>query len=541
MLSRIKHWIHRATAPARSSIHGRGSANGSVHSLRRYEAAETNRLNKAHWAKAMEQPINADLVADLPTLRARTAFELSRNPILEGVANTLAQDVAGEDGPMLVVDCDDEPYAEALGLLWWEWFNKPEISNTLNGVDVLRLWVRRLLDSGEYTGQRVTKRTDPGAVGFRLKLFHPRRLYTPPEQAGDADIVMGVRRSPDGEPLVYYVAEPIRFGAYEMAINKFKAVPAREMIHEFVTIEEEQARGLPWLTTQLQTTADLRDFDHQVLDACRAAADSAVVWYTEHPDSEYLQTDATVEMERRTQSTGPPGWKPMQVKPEQPHVNHVQYRADRLREYGRPMGMPLMMIRLGSEEHSFSSARFDNEVYKRGVRSLRRFLERRSLNSFVDEVRKEGELYAAANPDSIYAPLARRLKQKFPVDFSFVWQPLIAVDAEKDAQDQSSRLQDATLDFEEACAQNGREPRKVIAAIARTIKRFKAAGIPLPAWAQTWGDPAYKQQLQQKQNEQADRPPRRSGRRDAAPSKGRKAHAYKAQKARTKGAGHTGR
>ena len=36
--------------------------------LRRWESAETNRLNRAHWAKALGNPINVDLDSRLETL-----------------------------------------------------------------------------------------------------------------------------------------------------------------------------------------------------------------------------------------------------------------------------------------------------------------------------------------------------------------------------------------------------------------------------------------------------------------------------------------
>ena len=58
----------------------------------------------------------------------------------------------------------------------------------------------------------------------------------------------------------------------------------------------------------------------------------------------------------------------------------------------------------------------------------------------------------------------------------------------------------------EACARSGKRSENVIAAIAKALKQFKRAGLPLPKWAMAWGDPAYKQQLQQKANESSDRP-----------------------------------
>lgn len=491
MLQRIKKIIHRATA----------SPGSRALSRRRFEAAETNRLNKSQWQRAVvETNINSDLLTDLAILRTRLAYELKRNPILCGIVKDFGNDVAGEDGPILRVKTKNSAYKLALQSLWWKWFNSPEISGKLTGADMIRLWVGRLLDSGEFLAQRVTKKNNPGPVAFRLKLLHPRRLGTPPGNAADPNIVMGVKRSDDGEPLTYFISQPQQFGAFTIEVGQYVPLDAKDIIHEFITIEEDQARGYPWLTQSLPVTADLRDLDAEVLDAVRAAADQAIVWYTDHPDSTFLEADAVVDIERRTQQTGPPGWKPMQMTPEQPGVNHVDYRQDRLRELGRPIGMPLMKIRLGSEEHNFASARFDNEIYKNGVKCLRRWIERRTLYSFVDEVKREGQLTALANPEWKYAALANPPDD---LDYAFVWQPMVAVDADKDSQDEERRLGSGTLTFEDACAKQGLEQEQVIESTAETIRLFKKAGITvLPAWAENWADPAIRQFLQQKIVEQ---------------------------------------
>src|SRR5690349_8610549 len=67
--------------------------------LRRWEAAETNRLNKTHWAKATGDPINLDLQADLENLRIRSLFEAENNPTVEGIIKTYCDDVIGKNGP----------------------------------------------------------------------------------------------------------------------------------------------------------------------------------------------------------------------------------------------------------------------------------------------------------------------------------------------------------------------------------------------------------------------------------------------------------
>jgi capsid protein len=351
---------------------------------RRWEAAENNRLNQAHWRGAMDQPVNIDISTDLATLRTRSTYEARRNPTVAGVIDTYSKDVSGREGPMLLVVCDDPDYASAAQDLWWEWFQNPDVAGRIGGVDYIRLWVLNCFQCGEFLAQKVTERIDPGPVSMRLKSIHPRRLETPMELASAPDVQMGIRQTEDGRPLEYFITDPIKMGVFLLNTGKYKTIAARDMIHEFLVIEDDQARGIPWLATPLESTGELRDFDAEVLDAARSAANQAVFWYTEHVDAKYMPVNEIADVERRQQQTGPPGWKPAMLTPTQPGPNYTEFRDEKLRDIGRPIGMPLMMIKLGSEEHNFSSARFDGEIYKRGVACTREWLERRVLNRLVD-------------------------------------------------------------------------------------------------------------------------------------------------------------
>lgn len=455
--------------------------------LRRWEAAETNRLNRAQWQKAIGRSINEDLAEDLDILRKRTTQEVSRNPTLEGVISTYCTDVVGRDGPKLQVICEDEAdqaWADALEDVWCDWFAEPDVRGIQGGADMLRLGVRQLWTSGEFLLQKVSRRAvrrgqDLGPVALRLKIIEPCRLATPAEYAGDADVVLGVRQTPDGQPLEYYVEDPLRFGAYYVQAGKFTPVRADLMVHRFILLEADQARGVPWLATPLQAVADSRDYDAQVLDAARQAADWAVYLSTDHPDANYLELNESTNIERRTISTCPPGWKPQAFAPPQPQTTYVDYRSERQRDIGRPVGMPLMMVRLDSSKHNYSSARFDSQIYVRGIQALQGWLGRRTLNGVVADVRREAELYAAAHPEWKHAAALRR-PPKGRVRLTYVWPPFPHVDVAKEATGEQIRLENGTLAFSDACAANGTDEDTEIAKRARTIAKFKKANVPLP-------------------------------------------------------------
>jgi capsid protein len=283
--------------------------------LRRWEAARTDRLNKAHWSRAHGQPINQDLASDLPVLRARCAYELANNPFLEGIVNTYATDVVGVRGPRLQVHSQSPAYNEALEQVWRRWWANPAINGLLSGAEDLRLWCRSLFPKGEYLAQIVTDPAARGPVQMRLHCLDADLLETPPAQAGDANVALGVRRTKTGRPTQYYLRDEEPMGAYRILTAKHTPLPADVVLHGFVPLEPGQARGVPWLAVMLQVIADLRDYDTEVLAAARVAANQALWFYTDHPDAPYMHVNESTDIERGTASTAPPGWKPFALSP----------------------------------------------------------------------------------------------------------------------------------------------------------------------------------------------------------------------------------
>jgi len=440
--------------------------------IRRWETADTNRLNRAHWATVTGQTINEDLSERLETLRTRATYEAANNPIVEGVITTHAAHLVGPHGPTLQVQSDDEAYNNALEALWRDWFKKPDVTGRLSGADLLRGWVRSLWLAGEWLAQLVTDFEVQDGITLRVLDLNPKRLATPYQFAGDPDVALGVRRKETGRPIQYYISRPRPSGVWELDVGEFDVIPADMILHGYMTLEPGQVRGAPWLATCLDTCADLRDYDAEVLDAARAAADTGVYWYTDHPDAEYLEIDTSVNMERRTQSTGPPGWKPSMVNPQQPSTNYVDFRKERMAEIGRPVSMPLMLVRLTAERHTYSSARMDIQLYLIQLLVIQSLLETAGLNPLVAELSREAELAGL---------LPRR---PAIVDHAWVWPRPPHVDPQKEADAETRRIANGTLTYTAALAATGQDLDTVIAQRLAERQKLRKAGLPVP------GEPA---------------------------------------------------
>jgi lambda family phage portal protein len=466
------------SAPAISAPDARGSRYESkgAWGARYFESAETTRLNEAHWAMADDQSVNIWLSEQLAKVRSRSAYEARQNGTVLGVINTHADDIVGPDGPSLQVISDDDAYNDALEAAWREWFSAPTHRPNLSGSAWLKLCIRSLWKNGEFIDQLITDPTAEGPVGLRLRPVHPRRLATPLDNTGDPNVFMGIRFDAIGRPTQYYLSNPARMGAQQLDFGQSAVVPPDLIIHEFVAEEEDQARGIPWLNTALQPSADLRDYDDQIQDAARQIADQSALLYADNPNVETWTNPETTTIERRTIKMCPPGWKPFTYPATMPPVQYPDFRSERQRDLGRPQGMPLLMIRLDSSKHNYSSARLDTQTYARAVASVQYWLSGTenscgTLNRLVDLVAAEAR----------FKILALR-KKPLTVRYKWTWPARPHVDPAKEALAEATSLENQTLTMTDALAARGKSIETHIETLKRERDLLEAAGLPVPAW-----------------------------------------------------------
>ncbi len=449
---------------------------GPVH-VRRWDAAQTDRLNRDMWASAHGYSINYDLSLDLETLRARSTFECANNPMVEGVINTHAVDVVGKCGPSLQVQSDDAEFNELVEDAFAEFFEMPDPTGRLSGPEMLKLWVRLLWVAGEFINQEVTvDRGQTGLTSLGVTCIHPRLLTTPPHMAGDPNVLFGIRTR-DGKPVTYYFQREADPTVYNI-VTEHTPVPADMIQHRFMVTEPHQARGYPWLASSLQVIADLRDYKKHVMTAARNAAAQGVFWYADHPDADYLQVNEVVEIQHGMQQTGPPGWKPAMMQPTQPTSEFKTYVHERLRELGRPVNMPLMMVLLSSADSNFSSAHYDGQIYIRGIQSLQSYIERLCLNLFLKKLVRELQLSRRVTPPRRYNPM-------------WTWPVPPYVNPKQMYEALRGQLEDGTAAYSDVLGAYGRNLEETIRKRQRENEMLAEADLPpLPTGRKATSDAA---------------------------------------------------
>ena len=443
---------------------------------RRWSSGHTTRLNAAHWSGVSGNPINADLSSFQQTLRQRTEFEVANNSLIRGMLNTYALALLGPEGPTLQVLSADNDYNQAREAVWNNWEKQAGTNQQLGLIDIMRMWVFSLFSGGEFVDQFVSLPDAEGPCKTRLLPVHSHRLMTPPEFLGDHSVAMGVRRDlQNRRPLYYYVSQPYIMGSFEVYTGEFLEVPYRDLLHGFLMEEEDQVRGVPWLAPCLDTIGEIRDYKDVTLDAAEAAAKWGVFLYTdstELPPAAYQAYNESWTFERNQVRTVMPGYKPSMVQPQQPPANWEMYYHSLIRELGSCVSMPLMMLLLDSSKHNYSSARFDGQMFWKGITYTQGFFSRQ-LDRIEAEVAREASLAGmAGDPDGLprcpSGPIARRWN----------WPKAPHVDPTKEAMAVRMRLQNGTSSFTEECAAEGKDPNHVIAQRKVDAEKLTKADLP---------------------------------------------------------------
>ncbi len=432
----------------------------------RWDSKDTDRLNQAHWSKASGLPINAELAYASNWLRAQSEYEISSNPVMEGIVNSYCTDVVGPEGPSYRVTSSDPEYNRRRETLWKNWWRHAGANRQLSGVEILNSWVRSLWKAGEFGTQLITDKNAPGAVTVRLLPVHMHRLMTPPEFLGDPAVALGVRRDDNRNPIAYYISEPYLFGPFEVYTGKFYTVRYKDFIHGYELTEEDQVRGVPWLASALDTVAQVRDWDKSMLDAAEALSKTGVLWQMKDPGSAPVIMKGSIPMERGQHTFGPGGYEAQQLTPTQPSGDQQSFRAEKKAEIGRGRCIPAMLINLDSSKHNYASARFDNQPYWRSVAGVQGWLGRIGLDRIESVVMREAELAGELEeaPDDLAV--------------SWGWIKPPHVDPTKESAAERAYMQNQTLPWSDAVIAHGGDPDRIIEILARDKQRFDAAGLP---------------------------------------------------------------
>ena len=453
---------------------GRESDRDGAKALRRWEAADTNRLNQAHWSGAQSWDINADLWADRETIVTRVRYEIANNTLLQGMVGTYLTDLIGRRGPQLQVQSSNENYNRQAERLWNRWWRQPDMAGKLSGRRMLQLLARGLFTDGEFLVRALsTERAERMRPRLRLQAVHPDRLgvlFSAGQQRQDTDIILGVERDRWERPVAYHLQET-RGGIWSRFLNRVERVAAENVIHVYDVLEAGQARGMPRLAAALPDLAALRDYQEEVLEATRTAAHHTVLLTAATEVGEYLDLQDQLAIERGMMESLPPGWQANQLKPEQPQANYVDYVKERQGDAARGIRMPLIKARRDASDSNYSSARFDALDYNDVIDDDRVMFEETTLEPMVEWWLREVELMELlpARPND--------------ATYTWVWPGKKHVDPAKESKGLETLLKNHLTSLKQQLAEKGIDWKEHLQQLSKEREQLAALGLSADAVA----------------------------------------------------------
>lgn len=338
---------------------------------RRFDAAVVDRLT-ASW-QAYNVAIDADLRTSLDRLRARSRELFKNNEYAAKFGQMIRANVVGADGFVLQAqakkpngDIDDSDCL-AIERAFDRW-SRPaqcDVAGKRSFSDICRAAVLALARDGEFL---IRKRGGPaaGAFGYQVQMLDVDRLdtlYNLPPAEGRNAVIMGVEIDEYRRPVAYHLWDRHPLEDAHVATRYRERVPASEILHGFIPIEDEQTRGIPWLAPVMRRMNDLNGYREAAIIAARVGA-SKMGFYTSPDGDPASPTDDKddagnfiSEAAPGTLEVLPNGYKFESFNPDYPHAQFEMFCKATLRGIASGIGVSYSSIANDAESVNFSSMR----------------------------------------------------------------------------------------------------------------------------------------------------------------------------------------
>lgn len=334
-----------------------------------------------HWINADSKNIDASLSPDVrATLRDRARYEVANNCYAFGAGTTIANAVVGSGVRLQIIETEESGYkpdfARTCERAFDYWQQEIRLAEKLRAMRFSRF------QDGEAFGVLYTNQNLISEVKLDLFPIDCERVMSKDSMNPDPYDIDGIKIDEWGNPISYNVRN-LHPGAEEPGEDKFTEYPANQVVHWFRRVSSEQKRGSSELAPALNLFALLRRYTESVVTAAETAADLAMVFHTDiiedtfnnsySPSKERGSTEsqemfAEVPFRRGMSLVLPEGWKPAQIKAEQPTTTYPDFKRELLGEIGRALQIPFNILAGDSAKHNYASGRLDHQEYQKNIR-----------------------------------------------------------------------------------------------------------------------------------------------------------------------------
>lgn len=365
----------RAVNSIWSAIHGKPVPTSTTRRIhpgtpkrRAFAAAEVDNTTRNFLGTTLS--INEELRRSLPRMRSRSRQLAQDNDYVKRFLKMVQSNVIGPTG--INLQCEfldnngrtDEADCQLVEGHWNKWAKKREcsIDGRLSWRDIQSLAITTIARDGEVLIQKIRSRGNRYGIKLRvLECDHLDIEHNDIARNGNR-IVMGVEIDRNDAPVAYWLSDHHPGASHYQATRiKRRRVPARDILHIFITERPGQLRGVPWLHTAIRRLNMLGGYEEAELIAARLGASKMGAYITPDgsgptptdlspdapDDDDGSDHDLVEEVEPGLIQTLPEGWHFESFDPQHPNSGYADFTKQALR--GVSSGLNVSYHSLGND------------------------------------------------------------------------------------------------------------------------------------------------------------------------------------------------
>jgi lambda family phage portal protein len=451
---------------------------------RRFEAAIVDRLT-ASWL-ASGDAIDKELRSDLDRTRNRSRDLCKNNEYARKFIRMVRNNVVGSQG--FVLQCQatdpggkvDQAACTAIENAWYRQCRPGnfEVSGKLSGDDTMRLLAETVARDGELLFRKVRGR-GAGEYGYQIQLLDTSRLDTTYNVAAAGNrnaVVMGVEKDAYSRPVAYHILTSS--GGLQRTRER---IPASEIVHQFIPIEIEQTRGVPWMHASMRLMNDLKGYREAAVIASRIGASKMGFYTTKdgsppHADGEDDQGNFIMQAAPGEFGVLPEGYGFETFDPTYPHDQFDVFCKATLRGIASGIGVAYHGLANDLTDVNYSSIRAGTLEEREEWMVIQAWLISAVLVPMFEEWLQSALLVGIKLPNGAALPAAKL--EKF---LAHTWQGRRWqwVDPMKDIQAAIIAIENGLASPQQIAAQSGRDVVDIIDDIAKFRELLLEKGVEL--------------------------------------------------------------
>lgn len=441
-------------------------------------------------------PIAPDTFISLrqQVLVARSREQWSNNDYVRGYIRRCRQNIVGDHGVKLhsrVAKKNgklDRVAVKAIETAFEEWAQPGncDVTGKLSWRELQALAVEHAARDGEYIFRKIYSSADAGPFGFALQVIDPQRLPVKYEQTNYGQnghfIRQGIEFNQYGRPVAYHFSSTDEWNNYfyTYAGNGYVRIPAKQIIHGFVTEMAGQKRGLPWTATGLFRMRHLEGFENSAVQNAHASASKmGFIKYREGFGPEADDDDdvaGSINADRLSFHELPEGAELDKFDPLYPNGEFAVFNKAMLRGAATGWGVAYNGLANDLEGVNFSSIR-DGKIDERETwKELQVWLIKGLCRPVFEEwlaISLLKQMIVAPNGNPLPASKLAAYREAHHQGRRWPW-----IDPKADATAKVTEIRAGLNSPTNVIRESGREPEQVYAEIAEDIQLMKANGIP---------------------------------------------------------------